>query len=679
MTKISVDQPITSSSEDILGRTSIAESFVRRVLRLNAKEGLVVGVMGPWGTGKTSFLNLTKNFFGDQQSPVIFFNPWLFSGAQQLVDKFFEELSAELRMRSLTVESEALRAYGDALAGFDWIPVGGTWFKFLGGVFKLISSGIQPKGINAIRDKVRVELAKLKCPIVVVIDDMDRLSTEEIRDIFRLVRLTASFPNIIYILSFDRVRVEQALKQDGLEGRAYLEKILQLGYELPLIPDVAMQSNILKAIEYATRSVMENQRFDEVRWPDIFIEIIRPLVRHMRDLNRYAAHIQGVVEELGGRVALEDVLAIEAVRVFLPDTYGLIVQNSSDLTSIQWISSSEKDVVKGRLQGIIDAAGNQRDLVESLFDRVFPATRSSLGDVQYSSSPGIWSRGRQLADVNVFDYYLTRVEGDALVSANRAEQAFEILANGGDFASFMNSIKPSELEDVIAALEAYESEFKPEMIEPGATALLNLLSAIPERQRGFFEFDAGISVRRTVLRLLRAEEDEDARANFVFSILTNVKMLSARLTLLSLVGHHPNSGHKLIPQKEFEEFERYWRDHVRAASREQLAQERDLLDITLVARATNALEEPEIELPSGPEVSYALLRSALTETKSQSGDQRFIKRTQRLRWKPLLEVAGGEDALRLRVDEARLVANSGDQIIKLADKHLNGWDPSSDE
>ncbi|MBM7331832.1 hypothetical protein JS562_54830 [Agrobacterium sp. S2] len=42
-------------------------------------------------------------------------------------------------------------------------------------------------------------------------DDIDRLTTGEIRDIFKLVRLTASFPNVVYILAFDRARVEQAL------------------------------------------------------------------------------------------------------------------------------------------------------------------------------------------------------------------------------------------------------------------------------------------------------------------------------------------------------------------------------------------------------------------------------------------------------------------------------------
>ncbi len=58
-------------------------------------------------------------------------------------------------------------------------------------------------------------LSQLDKPIVIVLDDIDRLSTNEIREVFKLVRLTASFPNIIYVLAFDRLRVELALQEQG--------------------------------------------------------------------------------------------------------------------------------------------------------------------------------------------------------------------------------------------------------------------------------------------------------------------------------------------------------------------------------------------------------------------------------------------------------------------------------
>lgn len=55
-------------------------------------EGLVVGVLGPWGSGKTSFVNIPRQSFARAEISVVDFNPWMFSGAEQLVSAFFTEL-----------------------------------------------------------------------------------------------------------------------------------------------------------------------------------------------------------------------------------------------------------------------------------------------------------------------------------------------------------------------------------------------------------------------------------------------------------------------------------------------------------------------------------------------------------------------------------------------------------
>src|SRR5438874_10407102 len=93
------DNPITAPTEDTLGRSAVAGSFVRHVLAIDASEGVVVAVLGPWGSGKTSFINLARPEFAEDGAAILDFNPWMFSGAQQLVDSFFVELAAQLRIR----------------------------------------------------------------------------------------------------------------------------------------------------------------------------------------------------------------------------------------------------------------------------------------------------------------------------------------------------------------------------------------------------------------------------------------------------------------------------------------------------------------------------------------------------------------------------------------------------
>ena len=111
------DNPISSSKEDVLDWVPLAETFARQTLKIDATRGLVVGVFGPWGSGKTSFINLARPDFHRADVPVLDFNPWLFSDADQLVGRFFTELSAVMGETSnLEQIGSYLQKYGDILS-----------------------------------------------------------------------------------------------------------------------------------------------------------------------------------------------------------------------------------------------------------------------------------------------------------------------------------------------------------------------------------------------------------------------------------------------------------------------------------------------------------------------------------------------------------------------------------
>ena len=100
-TRLPGDNPIGNHGDDLLERTGVADPFARQVLALDASEGATVGVFGPWGSGKTSFVNLARCTFKRANVPVLDFNPWMFSGAEQLVERFFAELSTAAGMREI--------------------------------------------------------------------------------------------------------------------------------------------------------------------------------------------------------------------------------------------------------------------------------------------------------------------------------------------------------------------------------------------------------------------------------------------------------------------------------------------------------------------------------------------------------------------------------------------------
>ena len=229
------DNPIKNPEDDVLGRVKAAQTFAEQILLLDVTEGTVVGVLGAWGSGKTSFINLVRTHWERSGIPVLDFNPWMFSGTEQLARSFFYVLSSEMKLRrDLAKVGKGLENFGKSVTSLGWWPI-----KLLGsGLYSLGYFLKQGKeGIDSQRHKVDQALRRLNRPIVVVVDDIDRLTTPEIRDMFKLVRLTANFPNIIYIVAFDRERVEEALggeREKGTLGRDYLEKIMQFYLNVPL-------------------------------------------------------------------------------------------------------------------------------------------------------------------------------------------------------------------------------------------------------------------------------------------------------------------------------------------------------------------------------------------------------------------------------------------------------------
>lgn len=675
------DNPIRTPVDDTLGRTKGARSFAVQVLSLDVSEGVVVGVLGPWGSGKTSFVNLARVHLEEAGIPILDFNPWMFSGAEQLVEAFFVELSAQLKLRpGLDDVGKTLEDYGEMFSGMGWLPVVGPWIERGRGAAQILAKILQRRkeGVGGYRAKVAEALLALDKPIVVVLDDIDRLTTSEIRDIFKLVRLTANFPNVIYIVAFDRRRVEEALGEQGIPGRAYLEKILQVGVDLPTVPEHVLNKRISEAIDKALSQIENPGPFDAHVWPDVFMDIIRPLINNMRDVRRYAAAIHGTVCDLDGQIALGDVLALEAVRVFLPDVFSHMYEAVDGLTTTSGISSSglrDAPQLKAQIERLIEAGDKHGDIVRSLIERLFPSGLRHIGGSRYGSDwENQWLRERRVAHKDAFSLYLERVVGEGLQAFTDAEQAWARMVDRSALDSYLRSLDVERLQDVILSLEVYENEFAPEHAVPGTIVLLNLLPGLPERQRGMFEFDPRTVVGRVVYRLMRSLKTPDKVEAAVRESLPELTTLSAKFNLLTIVGHREHAGHKLVSEPVASQLEKDWRAEVRSASVDTLTEETELFRNLLFAIRDADPTEPPLKIADSPQMTLALLKSARSEGRSQTIGSRAVRRSARLAWDGLIELYGNENALRERIEKLKATQPEGvDELLRLADKYLSGW------
>lgn len=677
------DNPIHTPLHDRIGRAGPAENFAKRVLSLDARQGLVVGVLGPWGSGKTSFINLARAYFESSSVPVLDFNPWMFSGAEQLVESFFSELSAQLKLKpGLAEVGKSLEEYGDIFSNLTWLPFVGQWIERGQDLAKLVGGVLQRKkeGAAGQRAKVDKALRELSRPVIVILDDIDRLNTAEIRDIFRLVRLTANFPNIIYVLAFDRKRVEDALSEQGIPGRAYLEKILQIGFDLPSVPTHVLNQQIFDCLNAELDGLPVGQTLDHKVWPDIFMEVIRPLITNMRDVRRYSAAVGGTVRSLDTQVALADVLALEAIRVFLPDVFRRMPGAVAALTTPSdggYRSRGDQDPLRAEVQALIEAGGDKAPVITALIERLFMAAQRHISGMNYGGEwSRRWLRGRRVAHSDILRLYLEQVVGDGLLAFNQAEIAWAKMTDIVAFSEHLHALDPNQLEEAVSALEAFEDEVTPEHVLPGVVTLLNLLPAMPEKERGMFSFGKQMTVGRVVYRLIRSQNSEAFVEAVVRDALPQLKTAFSRLTLIQMVGHREGVGHKLVPDDVAKQFERSWRDYVRGLRVEALASESELLRSLLVLKRESDPDEPSMPIPTDVRVTRTLLLSARSESRSQAVGSRAVTKSARLAWKVLIEVYGNEDALRKRIEELREASlDDCAEVLALADRYLAGWSP----
>jgi hypothetical protein len=159
------------------------------------------------------------------------------------------------------------------------------------------------------------------------------------------------------LVAFDRLRVEEALTESGVAGRRLPREILQVAVDLPAVPAATLMTEASKAVEEAILGA-EVRELDQELWTNLLIEVIAPLLSNMRDVRRYASAVFISVDGLGSEIALADLLAIEAIRIFVPDLYAELPKSVEALCTPGAIGASSEDrtASKKQIEKLIKAA-----------------------------------------------------------------------------------------------------------------------------------------------------------------------------------------------------------------------------------------------------------------------------------------------------------------------------------
>ena len=340
----STDKPITDVSEDKLGRSGFAERLAKAIINFNTADSYAIALQGSWGCGKTSVLNMAIckiEEFAGEKTVIAKFNPWNFTTTGQLIDQFFATMSNKLKLsksdKRLQTVGGLIEKYSSVLEYTQYIPVVGPYLDVVKSLAKAagkeIKETVDKKLHDATIQKAKIEeaLKEIDFQILVVIDDIDRLPNDQIRLIFQLVNSVAGFPYTVYLLSYDKDIVAHALDDvQGQRGAEYLEKIIQVPFDMPPINKYRVRS-ILKDEVEKMRNMPSADKIDVAHWEQVFGYCIAPLVKSLRDVNRYCNVLSFAYAAVQSEVDFSDMAGITAIKVFAPTIYEWIYKNRISL------------------------------------------------------------------------------------------------------------------------------------------------------------------------------------------------------------------------------------------------------------------------------------------------------------------------------------------------------------
>lgn len=381
------DNDIKNIDEDILNRANFAESLALNIKnyfdRQDINNCLTIGLMGEWGSGKTSILNMTEEYLKDSKIKIIKFNPWLYSSYNQLVGQFFDELIMEFsdsRDVSLTGFLRQYKIKVNELELAKKLAVVGTSLidsRLGSGVERILGSSSEEENLTYLKKKIDEQFSGRK--VVCIIDDLDRLSKDEIAEMFKLIKIMADFKNMVYLVSFDKDVVSKALEKD-YGGEKYIEKIINVPLYVPLITTQELTDLLLDEVKRLQEQYELKICYSRLKSFINFYPMdqdkksgVIHFFKNLRDVKRFINILEFNILLIKDEVNFADFFALTALQVFHLDIYNKIKYNEYLLTDHHYydlIAINKDEIIESKKEEFEKFCDNQN--ITLILKKLFP-------------------------------------------------------------------------------------------------------------------------------------------------------------------------------------------------------------------------------------------------------------------------------------------------------------------
>lgn len=592
----SAERAIESVQEDLLDRVGFSRAIADAIQGWPGEDSLVIALTGEWGSGKSSIKNMAIEILkrvSDHAPQIVEFNPWQWAGQQKLHQAFFSELSIAIGKvasnRATRRKAARWRFYGNALGvgstlltglsglmswvllalaalGMLSVWVNQGWFQNLvffamltvfvatgvakwgGQLSKKMSqlyeayAGLTRKTLTELKAELKNDLRGLERLVLVVCDDIDRLDASQTRLLFQLIKANADFPNIVYLLAFQRDIVESHLSTDGISGRDYLEKIVQVSFNIPTIERSRLEHVLFTRLDKILEEDSQiTKRFNQERWGNIYYAGLHRYFLTLRDVYRFLSTFAFHVSLFRGKRAFEvnpiDLIALEVLRVFEPELYGGIARSRELLTTELSPAREDRNATGSAIQALIDLASKEnREEVKHVMTDLFPNVGRIFGAAVHGPEQyNEWYQDLRVCHKDVFDRYFLLAISSRDLSQSELDEIILLSSNKDKLVAKLEELRSRNLLDVaFDRLDVYKQKIPIENAVSFVSAIFDVGDTLRRDHVLLTELDPHTHAWRIVSWYLKQEPNSERRADILLEALERSHGLTILIALLHL-------------------------------------------------------------------------------------------------------------------------------------------------
>lgn len=538
------DSPIDDFGDDRYGVGPFAKSLAKCFREIKKPVGATIALHGPWGSGKSSVVNLIKRELTsakDEKLVVTDFKCWWFRGEEALALAFMQELNATLKgavgdqVEKIVSDMTRTLLQAGPIIGPAVAAASGNPLLALLGISGFAAKFFQRQTVEKLFTQLSAVLDAQDSRFLIIIDDIDRLDPNEALAIFRMVKSVGRLPNVMYLLVFDRQLAEAAVTEHyPTEGPHFLEKIIQAGFELPEPLQTDLNNAVLTAVQETCGLPAEDQL---KRTMNVFYDVVAPYITTPRHVARFRNAISVSWPAIRNEVSIADFIALETIRLYEPGLFRRLRGNQGDLCGVNDRSGWRNDDRAKRFDVFLLGVPEERhELVRAALQRLFPRMEEMGYGHEWLNT---WDAERRVCLEKHFNTYFRLTLGEDVLPISKID---EIVDKADDIAFVQSAFRQAAATErsngqslvpvYMDELTAHASRVPKEKMQP-------LLAAL-------FEIHDEIDLQRDGERGYMAMANTSLRYHWLIRRLTRDRFTIVERTALYLVATEKSSPRWLL-------------------------------------------------------------------------------------------------------------------------------------